>query len=302
MLGHRTIKKLFNNLKYNGIDNNIIKALIEKEDTLKYLRKKYSSILDNAKDELHDKNEYSNKIWICWFQGREQAPILVQKCITAAETTFEGKEVIIIDDDNFQEYAEFPDYILEKYKSGIISRTHLSDLLRVSVLTKYGGLWLDATILCTAKSVPDYIKEKPLFVYKEVCLDRTDLPPIVASSWLIYSCKNNDIMRATRDLMYEYWKYENELKNYFIMHLCFRIATDKFKKQWEAVPTYNNINPHMMQFELLNEYDEKRWNEYIKFSDFHKLNRRIESDEQKMKFTNLDYIINDFEIVEKKEK
>lgn len=295
MFGHRTIKKICKEVKYRPIKNNIVRALCDKEEILTYLRKKYAHIIENREDIICFDNIYSNKIWICWFQGREQAPELVQKCIALAEGIFSNREVIVIDDNNFQKYADFPDYIVEKYNNGIITKTHLSDLLRVAVLTKFGGLWLDATVLCTANEVPDYVNEVPLFVYKEVCLDRTDTPPIVASSWMIYSCKNNDIIKATRDLMYEYWKYEKELKNYFVMHLCFRIATDKFSKQWEAVPVYNNVNPHILQFELLKEYDERRWKDYLRFSDFHKLNRRIENNNKEI-VTNYDFIMNDFKI------
>ena len=33
--------------------------------------------------------------------------------------------------------------------SGQITKTHLSDLLRLELLIRYGGTWIDATVFCT---------------------------------------------------------------------------------------------------------------------------------------------------------
>jgi hypothetical protein len=38
---------------------------------------------------------------------------------------------------------------LEKYQKKIIDNTHFSDLLRLELLIKYGGTWIDASVLVT---------------------------------------------------------------------------------------------------------------------------------------------------------
>ena len=38
---------------------------------------------------------------------------------------------------------------MDKYKKGIFTRTHFSDILRLELLTKYGGTWIDASVLIT---------------------------------------------------------------------------------------------------------------------------------------------------------
>ena len=46
------------------------------------LENKYKHVLE-AFDSNHDTSllhETSNKVWICWFQGMEQAPDLIKKC------------------------------------------------------------------------------------------------------------------------------------------------------------------------------------------------------------------------------
>ena len=200
-----------------------------------------------------------------------------------------NKEIVILTENNYKKYTDFPDYIIEKYEKGIISKTHFSDLLRTNLLIKHGGLWLDSTVFCTADSEPLYITKEPLFVYKEISLDRVDKMPIKSSSWLINSCKNNPILVATQKLLFEYWKKENALSNYFLFHLAFSIACDEYKEEFDKIPVFNNISPHVLQFELEKKYNKNRFEQIKKMSDFHKLNKSIEI--KKDVFTNYDFVI-----------
>lgn len=63
------------------------------------------------------------------------------------------------------QYVDIPDYILQKYKQGKMTRTHLSDIVRLLLLSKYGGVWIDSTILLT-NELPHYVIESPLFIYQ----------------------------------------------------------------------------------------------------------------------------------------
>lgn len=74
------------------------------------------------------------------------------------------KEVILISYDNLEEYVHFPDYILEKWKKGQITNTHMTDLLRLELLIKYGGMWLDATVYCSSPNIPDYFLIRSYFL------------------------------------------------------------------------------------------------------------------------------------------
>lgn len=87
-------------------------------------------------------------IWICWWQGVENAPEIVKRCVDSIKAHAGSHKVIIITDENYHEYIEFPKWIEEKRKAGVISKTHISDLLRLSLLAKYGGVWLDSTFYC----------------------------------------------------------------------------------------------------------------------------------------------------------
>ena len=114
-----------------------------------------------------------------------------------------------------------------------------------------------------------------MFVYKEVNLNRNDNVPIVASSWFIKSNSNNPILLLTRDLLRNYWKNSNVLIDYYLFHLFFTLSTKKYDSEWNDLMLFNNANPHIMQFELLNKYGNKRIEYYKKISDFHKLSYKI---------------------------
>lgn len=231
------------------------------------LKKRYASYLKgNAKYKLKS-TERSKIIWWCWLQGEENAPQLCKVCLNSLRNNFPDYEIKIITDENKFSFVELPDYIIEKYKNGIISRTHFSDILRVSLLVKYGGVWIDSTVLCTGYN--EDIFKYPLFVYQDWKFNRKQAS--VSSSWLISAWKEEPILSTTRDLLYEYWKENNKLINYYLYHLFFHLATEYYEEDWRKVPRFSNIPPHLLQFELFNKFTEERFRQIIHGSDFHKL-------------------------------
>lgn len=237
------------------------------------LKKKFRHISLTG-DELKYKMEFSNKVWICWFQGEEHAPELIKTCIQSMRNQLQGREIIVLTEKNISDYTEIPGYIIEKYKKGWISRAHYSDILRIDLLCCHGGLWVDATVLNTGGDFSNL--EVPLFVYKSLNLSRKDSQAIVASSWLISSYSNHPILLYTRKLLWAYWRRKNSLCNYFLFHICFTIATERYPIEWSAVPTFNNHSPHILHFELNEQFSEKRWEQLKHISAFHKLNHHID--------------------------
>ena len=138
--------------------------------TKQKLSKRYSFVLDNF-DKNYDNNTMqtqSNKVWVCWFQGMDKAPSLVRRCYDSLCEKLVDREIVLITEDNMFNYVSFPDYIVEKWRDGEITHTHMTDLLRLELLIKYGGTWIDATVLCTRdrKDIPDYFFDSDLFLFQ----------------------------------------------------------------------------------------------------------------------------------------
>lgn len=250
--------------------------------TKQKLEKKYRKKLDLFEKRYDDSLPHlkSNKVWICWLQGMENAPLIVKKCFKSVKDNLTDRDVVLITADNINDYVQFPDYIIEKWKMGIISHTHLTDLLRLELLIKYGGMWLDATVLCTEHrdNIPDYFFDSDLFFYQNLKPGR-DGDAIYISSWLISAKSNNKLLLLTRDLCYEYWKKERFLKDYFLLHDFLSIVLDRHINEWNSIIPRDSSTPHILLLRLFDNYDEVLWDSIRSVTPFHKLSYKFKEEQ-----------------------
>lgn len=194
--------------------------------------------------------------------------------------------IVAITSDNMSDYVKFPKFILDKWKSGQITHTHMTDLLRLELLIRYGGMWIDATVLCTSnrKKIPDYFFNSDLFLYQTLKPGRDgQAQPI--SSWLISAKTNNKILMMTRYLCYEYWKKNDELVDYFLFHDFVVIALEHNEESWKKIIPIDNAAPHMLLLRLFDKYDENIWRAIKSQTPFHKLTYKFEIEDTRKKDT-----------------
>lgn len=263
--------------------------------TRQKLEKKYKKKLVEFDKNYNDNFEHksSNKVWICWFQGMENAPELVKRCYKSVCTNLKDREVIVITEENMSDYVDFPDFILEKWQKGIITHTHMTDLLRVELLIRYGGLWLDSTVFCseTEENIADYFFNSDLFLYQ--CLKPgRDGHAIVISSWLMSAKTNNRILMSVRHLCYEYWKNKNDMVDYFLLHDFMSIASEYYSDEWSKIVPRDNATPHILLLRLFDKYSDYMWQTVKAQTPFHKLTYKFESEKTELKDTYYDVLFN----------
>jgi len=210
-------------------------------------------------------------IWTCWFQGLENANDIVKSCIKSMKNYSGDYEVIVITEDNMYNYVRFPDYIIKKYKAGIISKTYFSDLIRLQVLINFGGVWADSTVLFSDK-IPDYILDSELFFFKSSNVDLITFLP--GSSWFISARKNNPLLIKLLNLLIRYSEKENKLLHYYIFHISLLILIkhdDESRTIWNKIYYKNNSDPHVLQFTLFEEFNNELLNHIFALSFAHKL-------------------------------
>ena len=259
--------------------------------TKRHLEKKYGKVLKefNAKWQETLPHCKRQTIWIFWWQGEEAMPPLVRKCYESVKKNMKDWEIILITEKNYLQYADFPTYILEKLQKGI-TLTHFSDLLRLELLIKHGGLWLDATVLCTNEEIPMSILSSDLFMYRTQ-KPGADGKATTMSSWMMWAKTNNRILMATQSMLYAYWKKNNELNDYFLLHHFMTIAMDFYKDDATKIPPFCNSIPHILLLHLFDQYDEQYWNDLKQMACFHKLSYKLDEDKCKETGTYYDLII-----------
>lgn len=257
----------------------------------KYLKKRYWKFLDNyAFPQSTSVPDSTGIVWVCWFQGMENAPLVVRRCYESMKLNLKDEKIVLLTDENINQYVKFPDFIIDKYKSGAITKTHLTDLLRLELLSKYGGIWIDSTVLCTSE-IPTYIKNSDFFVPR--CLKPgRDGSAVPISSWFMVARKNNKLVIAIKELMYEYWRRNNSLIDYFLIHNFIQMALEKYPEEEKKIIKYPNSTPHILLLDMFEPFNHDTWAAIKSLSSFHKLAYKRSKEEMGKEGTYYDIIIN----------
>lgn len=199
------------------------------------------------------------------------------------------KDVVLLTTENMFDYIQFPPFIVEKWKADIITHTHMTDLMRLELLIRYGGLWLDATVFCSDSSIPSYFYQSDLFMYQ--CLKPgRDGHANYISSWLMSAKTNSKVLMAVRDLCYAYWKENNSMWDYFLLHDFIAIVLDRFQEDARAIVPRDNATPHILLLRLFDKFDEETWNTIKAQTQFHKLTYKFTEEQKRMKGTYYDVL------------
>jgi len=261
-------ERIFTSKKY---EINIIH--IKNSYITNYLLKKYKYVIDEYKGKTNNGVIQDNgNIWVCWWQGEKNAPVIIKKCLTLIRKNAGDHTVVFIDKNNYQEYASIPSYIIEKFEAGIITITHFSDILRMSLLYEHGGLWIDSTVF-VSKQIPNHIFKTHLFSQKEEN-EKEFIAKRRWASFIIGGSKGSIIFGFTRKFLFEYWKIENELIDYFLTDYCIAIGYDsvlEIKLLVDKIPL-NNPQTYELQQLLNSPFNQQIFDNLLKDTIFHKLN------------------------------
>ena len=207
-----------------------------------YLKKQFKNAHVDVDDYLQDNNGYvpEKPIWIMWWQGEENAPEIVKCCMNSVRKNCNGHKVIIISELNVSQYLKIPDYILEKSRRGSISRTHLSDMIRLHLLYLYGGLWIDATVF-VSRSIPEYMFDFKFYTCK-LGMKTKDPSHGRWTTFLMFGESRNKLFKKVLECHYIYWMKHDIIIDYIMFDYVIDYVINKDKDcyaQIERVPVNN---------------------------------------------------------------
>lgn len=245
---------------------------------VKRLRKQYAPFIAEYKKADAERaqlpHEHSNKVWVCWLQGMENAPEIVRRCYQSLSDNLDDREIVLLTNDNYKDWVTFPRHIQEKIENGVISRTHMTDFLRLELLEHYGGTWIDATVFCSGRNIPSYIWDSEFFIY-QIMKPGLDGHAQRTSSWLITACTNHPIVLLAKELLYEYWKTHEKLVDYFLIHDFIELAIEAYPEAWLKVIPVSSSIPHILLLRFEEKFDENVWNAAKEMTPFHKLSWKL---------------------------
>ncbi len=188
------------------------------------------------------------KIYSIWLQGEDKAPGIVRACWRSVRANC-SQELVILDEAQLLGGLDLPEYIVRKYKAGRMTRAHFSDICRVELLYRYGGIWLDATDFVT-QDFPKWLQDEDFFIYMG--------GNYVSGSYaFVQNCffrsrQGNYILGAWRDAIFEYWKHEDSAVDYFVHQLLlWRVACRDARaaELFSAMPKISQDATHLLWFD-----------------------------------------------------
>jgi len=230
--------------------------------------------------------------WQYWHQGvNENTSKMVVQCLHSVEKHSNGYEIILLTKETVNDYVELPDFVFEKFGKNGFNLAQLTNLLRLYLLSAYGGVWLDATIYLT-KPIDERMLNEDFFAFQ-----RSKIQPFDAKifqnfdplyfSWspkfwagmlnaFMIAKPNNKIIDDLLSIHLEYWRKETKVGHYFFFQILFNRMMMCYEWQHLNCEIMGDTDCHKLQIVSLEKFDQQLFDEITTHSNIHKLTYRFD--------------------------
>jgi hypothetical protein len=206
-----------------------------------------------------------NTVWLLWLSGWDTAPWLVQHAAESWRFHNPGWNIEYVTAANLEDFVHIP-YVHDSH----ISPQARSDIIRLHLLSKHGGVWADATVLCMQPLdtwVDSMLQPAGFWMYhgtgwpppKRITHENTVYP----ASWFMVSSRSSYIVRTWQQHTDAYWANRTSgTDDYFWMDRLFRnllLSDAVFLQQWHEVPFISCEDPgesHMFVSRVLKDINK----------------------------------------------
>lgn len=249
----------------------------------KYFAKKYNHIIEKYRNAAISGEVITEaKIWVFWGQGEINMPPLVKACYR--QLTYHNKNVTLLTNNNIKNFIDIPNIASKKVETGEISWAYFSDIIRNSILARYGGMWVDATAWIPKRiPVEDFMKYNFISPAEKTKFDSRSVRFWSAfdwnwNGWCMWSnSKNYIIFSFVADMLIEITKRERVIPDYVTIDYLIYLAVRQFPETHEDLKKARKIKcdkRHLMALMMNEAYDENKYEELIKDNFIFKLSFR----------------------------
>lgn len=197
-------------------------------------------------------------IWQYWAQGYDQLPEIVAECLQSVDNFKGDFQVIRLTDATVGDYIRIPDYVERNRKN--MSVAHYSDILRYMLLSTYGGVWMDATIMLSGP-IPDKYLNADFFMFQRN--PQEENKTYWENTYAYYFCwaagfrvnmlnsficakKNCNIIKELSSLLLKWWKDNASIPDYFFNQILFDVLING-KYNGQNCEIVSDTLPHYLQ-------------------------------------------------------
>ena len=181
---------------------------------------------------------FPKNIFLLWLQGWSNANWINRQVAESWEINNPDWNIHYIDLINLKDYVNDIDYIYDTNK--YISPQAKSDIIRLSLLKNYGGVWADATMLCMQPLdhwIHDAIQPSDLWMYRGT---GGGMPyGRGPASWFIITLKEGYMISKWKQECDVFWTNNHYTNNYGWIDYLFSKLYDTdiiFRQLWLNVP------------------------------------------------------------------
>lgn len=215
---------------------------------------------------------FDQPIFIYWAQGFDVAPPVVKACLAALRANHPESSVHELSLANIGAYVDMPEDVAAALEG---DHQHFADLLRMLLLEKFGGIWVDATCLVTEPLRPHVdraLAKSSVFAF-------TYTGPYLVN-WFLASRPGSYLMHLWRAASFLWWEKRGEIVDVLLHHHIFEMLhrlDDRFRTEWDAGLRLNATPPHALQAVLFRPYDQEMFQTITEGAFVHKLRHQLPS-------------------------
>ncbi len=206
-----------------------------------FLRKGIADIIQKYKNVslYRPESKMSGKVWSLWWDDSGDLPEVVDVCRQSLERNIGDNELVILNKNTVWEYITVPQYICERVERGEMSLSHLSDIIRLELLIRYGGTWVDSCLFIM----------KPIRIGEKLTMTRVHPNEShCEGKWsfgVISTPSHHKLMRFMLDCLLRYWERYDAVVDYLMFDSFMMIAYEEFEDVRAEIDLFMMTSPDL---------------------------------------------------------